>query len=150
MDGRYSLVKGYYRSRKAAIEKCALVALMLRAKVFAVQHQGWCATGRRAHVTYRRYGRSNRCRNGKGGPWANDVYRVYGKYFVLLDTIVTINFLVILLISMGSHLSNSRYLAGLGLTRSLVETDSNPLLSMLCVSLLSSFTHLIVCWGLPS
>ena len=44
-----------------------------------MQHQGWCATGPRAHVTYRKYGRSNRCRNGKGGPWANDVYIISGK-----------------------------------------------------------------------
>ena len=55
-------------------------------RAFAVQHQGWCATGPRAHLTYRKYGRSNRCRNGKGGPWANDVYVVAGKYiFDLID-----------------------------------------------------------------
>ena len=30
-------------------------------------------------MTYRKYGRSNRCRNGKGGPWANDVYIISGK-----------------------------------------------------------------------
>ena len=55
-------------------------------RAFAVQHQGWCATGPKAHVTYRRYGRSNRCRNGKGGPWANDVYVVSGKcIFDLID-----------------------------------------------------------------
>ena len=79
VDGRYPIVRGYYRRRKDAIRKCAFVALMLRASVFAVQHQGWCATGRRAHLTYGKYGRSNRCRNGKGGPWANDVYRVHGE-----------------------------------------------------------------------
>ena len=89
VDGRYPIVRGYYRRRKDAIRKCALVALMLRASVFAVQHQGWCATGRRAHLTYGRYGRSNRCRNGKGGPWANDVYVVSGKcIFDLIDFIL--------------------------------------------------------------
>jgi len=58
-------------------------------KAFAVQHQGWCATGPRAHLTYRKYGRSNRCRNGKGGPWANDVYVVFGKcIFDLIDFVL--------------------------------------------------------------
>jgi len=79
MDGRNPLVTGYYRRRIDAILKCALVALRFGFKVFAVQHQGWCATGPKAHLTYRKYGRSNRCRNGKGGPWANDVYVVSGK-----------------------------------------------------------------------
>jgi len=46
--------------------------------MFAIQHGGWCASARRAHLTYRRYGKSNRCRNGKGGPWANDVYVLRG------------------------------------------------------------------------
>ncbi|XP_020631489.1 uncharacterized protein LOC110068454 [Orbicella faveolata] len=79
MDGRNPLVTGYYRRRIDAILKCALVALRFGFKVFAVQHQGWCATGPKAHLTYRKYGRSNRCRNGKGGPWANDVYVVSGN-----------------------------------------------------------------------
>lgn len=78
VDGRYPIVRGYYRRRKDAIRKCALVALRFGYRVFAVQHQGWCATGPRAHVTYRKYGRTNRCKNGKGGPWANDVYAVTG------------------------------------------------------------------------
>ena len=91
VDGRYPIVRGYYRRRKEAIKKCGAVALMRGFKAFAVQHQGWCATGPRAHLTYRKYGRSNRCRNGKGGPWANDVYVVFGKCifdltdFVLMD-----------------------------------------------------------------
>ena len=86
VDGRYPIVRGYYRRRKEAIQKCGAVALMRGYRAFAVQHQGWCATGPRAHVTYRKYGRSNRCRNGKGGPWANDVYVVSGKcIFDLID-----------------------------------------------------------------
>lgn len=79
VDGRYPIVRGYYRRRKDAIRRCALVALRFGYRVFAVQHQGWCATGPKAHLTYRKYGRTNRCRNGKGGPWANDVYAVTGK-----------------------------------------------------------------------
>ena len=79
MDGRNPLVTGYYRRRADAIKRCALVALRFGYRVFAVQHQGWCATGPRAHLTYRKYGPTNRCRNGKGGPWANDVYAIKGK-----------------------------------------------------------------------
>ena len=78
MDGRNPLVTGYYRKRADAIVRCGLVAKRFGYRVFALQHQGWCATGPRAHLTYRKYGRSNRCRNGKGGPWANDVYHVIG------------------------------------------------------------------------
>lgn len=86
MDGRNILVKGYYRRRIDAILKCCLVALRFGYRAFAVQHQGWCATGPRAHLTYRKYGRTGRCRNGKGGPWANDVYAVSGKcVFALID-----------------------------------------------------------------
>ena len=79
MDGRGILVRDFYRRRAYAIFKCALEAMKRNYKFFAVQHQGWCATGPRAHVTYGKYGRSNRCRNGKGGPWANDVYSITGK-----------------------------------------------------------------------
>ena len=79
MDGRGILVRDFYRRRAYAIFKCALEAMKRNYKFFAVQHQGWCATGARAHVTYGKYGRSNRCRNGKGGPWANDVYSITGK-----------------------------------------------------------------------
>ncbi|KAJ7386549.1 hypothetical protein OS493_008686 [Desmophyllum pertusum] len=79
VDGRYSLVKGYYRRRADAIKKCASVAMMLGHRCFGVQHQGWCATSRKACQTYGKYGRTNRCKNGKGGPWANDVYRIYGE-----------------------------------------------------------------------
>ena len=78
MDGKDILVRDFYRRRLDAIKKCALVAARRGYKVFAVQHQGWCATGPRAHVTYRKYGPSRRCRNGKGGPWANDVYSISG------------------------------------------------------------------------
>ena len=43
--------------------------------LFAIQHGGWCAAAPN-FKGYQKYGRSNKCRNGKGGPWANDVYRI--------------------------------------------------------------------------
>ncbi|XP_020631488.1 uncharacterized protein LOC110068453 [Orbicella faveolata] len=79
MDGKDIVVRGFYRRRAAAIYKCFAAAARRGYRAFAVQHQGWCATGPRAHLTFRKYGRSNRCRNGKGGPWANDVYFISGK-----------------------------------------------------------------------
>jgi len=79
VDGTDILLRDQYRRRADAIDKCALVSLKRRHKAFAVQHGGWCATGPKAHLTYRRYGRSHRCRNGKGGPWANDVYFISGE-----------------------------------------------------------------------
>ena len=101
MDGRNPLVTGYYRKRTDAILKCALVALRFGYRVFAVQHQGWCATGPRAHLTYRKYGRSNRCRNGKGGPWANDVYHLIGMAdFTIQSNIFNLHFFLALFISL--------------------------------------------------
>ena len=79
LEGRSRLLKGSYRRRKYAIRKCALAAQKRGFRVFAVQHGGWCAASRTGHLTYSRYGRSNRCRNGKGGPWANDVYVLRGQ-----------------------------------------------------------------------
>ena len=79
MDGKDIVVRGFYRRRTAAIFKCFAAAARRGYRAFAVQHQGWCATGPRAHVTFRKYGRSNRCRNGRGGPWANDVYFISGE-----------------------------------------------------------------------
>ena len=43
--------------------------------IFAVQNGGWCAAANNMNG-YRRYGKATNCKNGKGGPWANDVYRI--------------------------------------------------------------------------
>ena len=43
--------------------------------LFAVQNGGWCAAAVNLNG-YKKYGKSGKCRNGKGGPWANDVYRI--------------------------------------------------------------------------
>ena len=79
MEGRSRVLKGHYRRRQDAVRKCALAAYKRGYKLFAVQHGGWCAASRTGYRTYRTYGKSNRCRNGKGGPWANDVYLLRGK-----------------------------------------------------------------------
>ena len=87
LDGKSPLLKGNYQRRKTAIEKCAYTAIRYGYAVFGVQNGGQCFSGPRAHRTYAKYGRSNRCRNGKGGPWANDVYRVIGIRQTLLKRI---------------------------------------------------------------
>ena len=43
--------------------------------IFAVQNGGWCAAATNLNG-YRKYGKASNCKNGKGGPWANDVYRI--------------------------------------------------------------------------
>ena len=49
--------------------------------MFAVQNGGWCASSAGAPSTYDKYGVSGDCRaDGEGGPWANQVYVIKGKY----------------------------------------------------------------------
>ncbi len=65
-----------YKKRNQAIQKCALFAKLHGYKMFAVQDCGQCLTSPTAHLTYNKYGESQDCKsNGKGGPWANQVYR---------------------------------------------------------------------------
>ena len=80
LEGRSRLLKGNYQRRWDAVRKCALASAKRRYHVFAVQNGGWCASARRAHITFGKYGRSNKCRNGKGGPFANSVYVLRGMY----------------------------------------------------------------------
>lgn len=80
LEGRSRLLRGNYRRRRYAIRKCALAAIRRGFRVFAIQNGGWCASTKTAHLTYRKYGTSNGCRNGKGGPWANDVYVLRGLW----------------------------------------------------------------------
>ena len=86
LEGRSRLLKGHYRRRRYAIQKCALAAQKRGYRVFAVQHQGWCASTKYAYRTYGKYGKSNRCRKGKGGPWANDVYVLKGVTYLYPGT----------------------------------------------------------------
>ena len=69
-------------------------AVKRRYRVFGVQHGGQCFSGPHAHRTYGRYGRSNRCRNGKGGAWANDVYLISGLEEFLMQSFFFFFFLL--------------------------------------------------------
>ena len=48
-------------------------------KTFAIQDGGMCVTDPTAHQNFDKYGKSKDCKNdGKGGPWANQVYNLTG------------------------------------------------------------------------
>lgn len=76
---RYRL--GNFHRAKDPVITCAQAAAKRRFKVFAVENGGECYSGRLAHSTYNRYGPSNRCRRGRGGPWAMDVYKFGRRMF---------------------------------------------------------------------
>ena len=53
--------------------------------MFAVQNGGWCASSGSAAETLNKYGKSSACKSdGGGGPWANQVYYIKGRY---IDTL---------------------------------------------------------------
>ena len=77
LEGNDTLLNGNHSLRNDAIRKCALAAMVLGYKTFAIQDGGMCVGGPNAHKTYDKYGRSQDCKNdGKGGPWANQVYNL--------------------------------------------------------------------------
>ncbi|XP_047129194.1 uncharacterized protein LOC100207237 isoform X3 [Hydra vulgaris] len=75
LEGLVTILDGFYKNRAEAIEKCYTAAKQLNFEYFAVQDGGWCAAGN--GVAYKKYGDSCDCKgDGKGGPWANDVYKI--------------------------------------------------------------------------
>ena len=56
--------------------KCADVAKERGFKVFAIQNGGHCMSGPKADHDYTKHGATDKCKNGIGGPTANDVYRL--------------------------------------------------------------------------
>ena len=54
--------------------KCADTAKELGFKLFALQNGGQCFTSADAQANYRKFGKSDKCRNGVGGPLVSDVY----------------------------------------------------------------------------
>ena len=75
IEGSDPRIRGSYRGRADAINKCYQVARQRKMIIFAVQNGGWCAAATNLNG-YRKYGKAANCRNGKGGAWANDVYRI--------------------------------------------------------------------------
>lgn len=71
---------GSYQTRRDSIEKCYKAAKKRGFHIFAVQNGGWCASSATAGKTFNKYGKSSACKSdGKGGPWANQVYYIKGE-----------------------------------------------------------------------
>ena len=75
LEGQHPWLTGNYQHREQAIEKCYRVAKGSGYKYFAIQHGGHCQGSNDINHS-RKYGSSNNCANGKGGPWANDLYEI--------------------------------------------------------------------------
>ena len=68
------LAGGRLRRRRDAVMACFHLAARRGYGAFGIQNGGECFSGPLSHRTYNRYDPSNRCKNGKGGSWANNVY----------------------------------------------------------------------------
>ncbi|CAH3178988.1 unnamed protein product [Porites lobata] len=79
LEDRDPILDGQYSSRKNPIAKCALAARKKGYRMFAIQDGGWCASSATAGKTFNKYGKSDACRQGEGGAWANDVYILQGQ-----------------------------------------------------------------------
>ena len=74
-----TFLDGAYQTREMAIFKCALEAVKMGFKVFALQDGGACHSGPEAMTTYRMHGNSSCPSHGKGGPSVNEVYLLGGQ-----------------------------------------------------------------------
>ncbi|XP_015765053.1 PREDICTED: uncharacterized protein LOC107343965 [Acropora digitifera] len=70
------ILEDSYQSRPNPLLKCGQVARRKGFVVFAIQRGGMCFGGPRAEIDYRKYGISRKCRDGLGGTYANNVYRL--------------------------------------------------------------------------
>jgi hypothetical protein len=62
--------------RRIPLIDCKNEAAFRGYTVFGIQNGIECWSGPNAPNTYNKYGISTACKNGEGGPWANDVYRI--------------------------------------------------------------------------
>jgi len=76
IEGTDPRLRGYYKARADAIQKCYEVARERNFEWFAVQDGGACYSSADAGAKVRSFGPSRLCRNGKGGRKANDIYMV--------------------------------------------------------------------------
>ena len=73
------VLDGNYRVRQNAVEKCAIVARKRGFRMFAIQNHGRCLSSATTGETFDKYGKSDKCsEDGRGGPWANNVYAFRG------------------------------------------------------------------------
>nr|XP_058966247.1 uncharacterized protein LOC131792849 [Pocillopora verrucosa] len=76
LEGADPLLTEPYLTRQKPIDTCAQVARKHDFKVFAIQNGGACLSGPKAGRTFNQFGESSSCKAGKGGLFANDVYRL--------------------------------------------------------------------------
>ncbi|KAK3710396.1 hypothetical protein QZH41_012332, partial [Actinostola sp. cb2023] len=65
---------GIFSKYNDAVARCGKKSFKLEYKCFGVQNGGECWSGPNAHKTYNKLNKCSKCRHGKGGPYANDVY----------------------------------------------------------------------------
>lgn len=108
------------RGLKFVVRDCARQARKRGYRLFAVQNGGECFMGPRAKITYKKYGPSKRCRGGKGGPWANNVYIIVVKGRFL-------DFVGIILSKLyGSIYLSIQYLGSSGILRKRGMNSNSP------------------------
>ena len=67
--------------------------------VFAIQNGGACFSGPNAESTYKRYGASDACKGGRGGAFANSVYKLFDDGITCFDRINPLDRILCLLSS---------------------------------------------------
>jgi hypothetical protein len=75
LEGADPSITGDYKKREDSIVKCYNYAKSKGYKYFGIQDGGHCQ-GSNNLAEAQKYGPSTVCSNGKGGPWANDVYEI--------------------------------------------------------------------------
>ena len=70
---------GQFASDVDAVQLCAREAQKRGWSMFAVENGRECWTSSDAGKNYKKYGSSTLCKNGRGGPWALDVYQIDSK-----------------------------------------------------------------------
>jgi hypothetical protein len=75
LEGSDPSISDDYTKREDPIVKCYNYAKSKGYKYFGVQDGGYCQ-GSNNLVEAQKYGSSTVCSNGKGGPWANDIYEI--------------------------------------------------------------------------
>lgn len=64
-----------YLGTANSVQNCANEAAQRNFAVFAVQNRRECWSSPNGEDTYDRYGTTDRCNDGVGAGWANDVYK---------------------------------------------------------------------------
>jgi hypothetical protein len=76
IEGSFQRLRDDYKVRKDPIGKCADTTKELGYKMFAIQNGGQCFASPNADQDFKRFGPSEKCVNGLGGPLASDVYAI--------------------------------------------------------------------------